>query len=78
MYLAHFDTGKEIVKSQIYNPYSLLLRGKGGKAGIGWMGGDALPGKKDVDKIKPYKHIHDRPPDKLMALAGRRVFKECF
>lgn len=44
-YLAHFDTGKEEVKQQIYKPYFPLLgRGKGGN---GWMGGDALPGKKE-------------------------------
>lgn len=37
------------------------------------MGGDAFPGKKEVDKIKPYKHINDRPLDKLVVLASRRV-----
>lgn len=37
------------------------------------MGGDALPGKKEVDKTKLYKHINDRPPDKLMVPASRRL-----
>lgn len=55
----------------MYKPYFLFLGRE--KAGNGWMGGDALPGKKEVDKTKLYKHINDRPPEKLMVPASRRL-----